>query len=245
MKAGVFSAFALLLMLAACDKTTTREETATLAPTRIQFWRNQEYSYPANDTAWPCPADTTGLGSAESPPGFLPVGYEHSYDTGTRPFNCSRRLVNTFRTAVRFDLSALQSKAPRLFVKSAVLTFRRVRAAGDHDCADQLLTATEDWTVPGFDRFPKAEARYDGAVPKLGSAACGLGGTCQMDVKGAVSDWALGNTPNHGFVIVGENEDSGARDNKTCRTEYGDFQLTTNFTYDQTLIFPTEPSGKK
>lgn len=237
-----FSCLATVAVLSACDggKVVSREETRTLDPARTGWWSTQVYSYPANDTAWPCPLDRGGLGPTSPAAGRVQAGYEHSYDPGTRPFPCSRRTVNVYRAAVKFDLVELQSKAPRVFVKNATLHFRKMSAT--RDCADKFLTGTEDWTVAGFAKLPHAEVIYDLPVPSNTSLACsGLGGFCAMNVTGQVNDWVLTKTSNHGFVVMGENEDLSARDNNACRTEYGEFSMSVHFTYEQALIFPVDP----
>jgi hypothetical protein len=126
------------------------------------------------------------------------VGYEHSYDPGTRPFPCSRVLVSVQRGYVKFDLRQIQSRAPAVFVTAATLHFRKIPRRHP-ECSDKLLTATEDWTRSGFKKLPAGEERYDNSsIPRLGS--CGFLGFCQMNIRAMVNDWAIGEFPTMGSL---------------------------------------------
>lgn len=230
--------FAAIIPLAACtDRLITREESLTLSPNNSGGWTQTSYSYPANDTSWPCPLDRGGTGGAPDVPGSLLVGYDHAYDPGTRPLRCSRSLIHVYRSAVQFDLGEVQSHAPRVFVTSAMLHYNpRPDPAVGRQCADSLLLATENWQVPGYKTLPPGDL-----YSSLSSSgpACGLGG-CSVDVTSAVRNWVSGAEPAFGFVLKGENEATDSRDNDQCLTRYSDISLSVHYKYDMVPIFPPE-----
>ena len=232
---------ALVLPLASCDpkvppeRFVTRSATVSLLPMQQKWFHSTEY---LKSKAIYCDFDDSGL--APDPPGGegrVSVGYEHSWDPGTKPFPCSRLLNHMHRGAVLFDIGEVQKRAPRVFVDAATLKFRKFPRTGRFGCDDRVLSATVDWTArPEDGPLPPAEERYKMPVPADETAAClGSGGKCVVDVKSIVNDWAHETVPNHGFVLAGENENYTEKDNESCRTDYGEFELEVQFRYDEAV----------
>jgi len=177
-------------------RVTTRETSVTLPVSNTGGWSQQTYSYPANDTYWPCPTDSSGTGGASDIAGARLVGYDHAYDPGTRPFPCSRNLIHIYRAAMQFDLREVKSHLPRVFVTSATLHYqRRPDPEGGRNCADSLLLSSKNWEAPGYTKPPPGDP-YRGELPAAG-ASCGLGG-CGIDVTSAVRNWVSGTEPQYG-----------------------------------------------
>lgn len=226
-------------VLAGCaPRLITREASVTLPVSNTGGWPQETYSYPANDTYWPCPLDSTGTGGVPDIAGARLVGYDHAYDPGTRPLPCSRNLIHVYRAAMQFDLGEVKSRLPRVFVMSATLHYqRRPDPDGGRHCADSLLLASENWEAPGYKKLPPGDP-YRAELPADGPT-CGLG-SCGIDVTSAVRNWVSGIEPQYGFVLKGENEATDSEDNDVCRTHYSDLSLTVNYKYDLVPIFPPE-----
>jgi len=241
------AAGALLLTGSAEPKWVTESATASINGSPNPMITTSE-SYPANTTAWPCPMNSRGTAPDATAPGFHSVGYEHTFDSGTPPFPCQYRLNHVHRLVASFDLNDIQRRAPRVFIDSAKLSFDQRHAAGDHECADRILTVTNMGPQPGSAVRPAGEERWDIPMPRLSTGACS-GNRCSVDVKGQVSEWVRGVVPNQGFVIVGEDERLNANDNVSCRNEYSNFRLDIAYRYDTPAIvklikpIPISPIG--
>lgn len=229
----------IYILLAGCtNRLITKEDSINLPVSNTGGWIQTTYSYPANDTTWPCPLDSSGTGGALEIAGTQVVGYDHSYDSGTRPFPCSRKLIHIYRSALQFDLSEVKSYSPRVFVTSATLHYhRRPDPKDGRNCSDSLLLATENWEAPGYHKLPPGDL-YRTTLPVTGSS-CGLGG-CGIDVTSAVRNWISGTENPYGFVLKGELETISNKDNEMCLTRYSDFSLTINYKYDLVPIFPPD-----
>ncbi len=232
---SILSAF---LLVSCTPGLVTREDTAAAPVSNSGWWTQSFYSYPANDTAWPCSLDKSGTGGAPDMPGMMLVGYDHAYDAGSRPFPCSRQLNHVYRASMQFDLSEITNLLPRVFVTSATLHYKRQPdPAEGRQCGDSLLIASENWEAAGYKKLPPGDV-YRTSLPTSGPL-CGLGG-CGIDVTSAVRNWVSGAEPQYGFVLKGENEATDSKDNDVCRTRYSDISLTVNYKYDLVPIFPPE-----
>lgn len=194
-------------------------------------------SYPANKVAWPCPLNTRGSAPNPATPGFVRVGWSHGFDAGTPPFACQYRINHVERAIIAPpDLKPLRDRLPRMFVKSARLSFDKKRIAGDHDCADKVLAV-----VPGEASIPpNVEALFDLPVPALASGGC-VGGRCTIEMRGLVDQWVRGSAAELGLAVIGDQERLDANDNVSCVTDYANFKLDVDYKYDVergTLVVP-------
>lgn len=235
----IFPLLMIYTLLVGCtNRLITREESINLPVAKAGEWIQTTYSYPANDTAWPCPFDSSGTGGALEKAGTLLVGYDHSYHAGTRPFPCSRKLIHIYRSALQFNLSEIKSHAPRVFVTSATLYYQRSPDQKEgRNCGDSLLLATENWEAKEYRKLPEG-VLYRAALPFTGPS-CGLGG-CAIDVTSAVRNWVSGTENPFGFVLKGELETVDNKDNEMCLTRYSNFSLIVNYKYDLVPIFPSD-----
>lgn len=236
----------ILLSLTACDPSggprpprfVTREETVTLQPMATKWFDWTAYQYNSLGHIF-CPLDKTGTAPDAPRTGFSAmVGYFHEYDPGTQPLPCDRRLNSSYRAATKFDLSSIQARGPRVYVKSAQLNFKRLRRDGSGDCEEKVLVATEDWTgkptrILPPSGFPAAEELYSLPVPANSSPACGgFGNICSVTVTNLVGDWVRSAIPNHGVQVAGRVETQRNKDNVRCVTDYGAFELQVTFRFD-------------
>jgi len=230
---------ALALPLVSCDPKSppdryiTRSATVSLLPDQQKWFHFTEH---LTTKAFYCQYGSSGL--APDPPsgeGRVSVGFEHSWDPGTMPAPCSELLNHMHRGAVLFDLGELQKWEGRVLVEKATLKFKKFPRTGRFGCDDRILNATADWTArPEDGVLPPAEERYKMPVPALETEPCmGPDGKCAVDVKRIVNDWAVGSVPNFGFILAGENENYGVRDDNSCRTDYGQFELDVAYRYDE------------
>jgi len=242
-------AVSVMLSLTACTpkggpppiRYVTREETVTLQPVATRSFEWTYYRYNSTGHIF-CPLDKRGMGSEQPRAGFSGlVGYVHEHEAGTPPLPCDRLLNSSFRAAAKFDLSSIREHAPRVFVKSAQLYFKKQRRDGSGDCEERVLVATEDWTsrpakiAPPFfsTGFPAAEERYTLPVPPNSSPVCaGLGNICSVPVTNLVGDWVRSTIPNHGIQVAGRVETLRNKDNVHCVTDYGSFELQVTFRFD-------------
>ena len=186
-------------------------------------------AYPANSVAWPCPLNTRGSAPNPATPGFLRVGWSHGFDAGTPPFACQYRINHVERVIIAPPpLGELRSKSPRMFVKSARLSFDKKRIAGDHDCGDKFFAV-----VPGEAAIPpQIVENFEIIVPKLGSAGC-VGSRCTIEVRGQVDQWVRGPEGGEmGLALIGDQERLDANDNVSCVTDYANFKLDIDFKFD-------------
>jgi hypothetical protein len=217
-----------LLLTTSCDpKTETRSGKVSLDATTQPFTTTSE-SYPANRTAWPCPLEDRGTAPDAPAKGFQYVGYEHNFDDGTPPMPCQWRLNHVHRLVALFDLKSIPPASQSVIVDSAKLSFDKRRGAGDHECEDKILAVAGPGPEPGLSIRPASDDKWETSVARLDKPEC-VGSRCTVDVKGQVNDWALGITPNQGFVLRGEDERLNANDNVSCRNEYANFRLDVAF----------------
>ena len=218
----------------------TRVETVAI-PVSVSPLVTTAEKYPVNSTYWPCPLNARGTAPNPASPGFMRVGWAHTFDSGTPPFPCQYRINHVQRVHATFDLTRVKKDLPTAFVRSAKLSFDKRRVAGDHECNDQLVTV-----VPGGAPIPpNVEERWDLPVPKLASADC-VGARCTVDIKGQVNEWIKGGTPELGLVLRGDQERLDANDNIACLTEYANLKLDVTYAHDVapgTLVTPILKPG--
>jgi hypothetical protein len=230
---------AIALSLASCDPKSppdryiTRTASVSLLPDQQKWFHFTEH---LTTKAIYCHYGSGGL--APDPPsgeGRVSVGFEHSWDPGTLPAPCKEALNHIHRGAVLFNLGELQKWEGRVLVEKATLKFKKFPRTGRFGCDDRVLSGTADWVSrPEDGPLPPAEERYPMPVPALETKPCqGPDGKCSVDVKSIVNDWAVGSVPHFGFVLAGENESYGAKDNNSCRTDYGQFELQVDYRYDE------------
>lgn len=118
-------------------------------------------------------------------PGSVYVGYYYYYDNGTEPCNCWWYTDCVYRGSVIFDLSSLQNKG-------IVLANLKYTDAGPCPRVHFYVPTSSNW--------PSTWERPPYPIPK-GSSGPGV-----IDVTSTVRDWVLGNLPNFGFMLVGQDE---------------------------------------
>lgn len=189
------------------------------------------HSYPANSTYWPCPPNSRGLAPDPPTPGFMRVGWDHTFDAGTPPFPCQFRLNDVQRIAVTWNLDPIASNGPTTFVDSAFLSFDKRRVSGDHECADYFVTKVAEGPESYGPMTPRTEERWDMKVPSLSGADC-MGSRCRVQIKGQMNEWLKNPGTNQGLVLRGDQERLDANDNVSCLTEYANFRLDVSFRFD-------------
>ena len=142
------------------------------------------------------------------PTDFHMAGYEMAV---TRGESCHLRIMDTFQTAVQFDLSSLPSTA----IVSAELRIDDIRHNGTdpprllgsrEQCEVMMVgAATEAWTPGRFGPDPMGTDTSRPFLtwrPTLRDAGPHFTFRESLDVTKEVSDWARGVRPNNGFVIT-------------------------------------------
>jgi hypothetical protein len=208
----------------------TVKENVSLPVTAIPLVTTAE-RYPANTVYWPCPLESRGTAPDPATPGFLRVGWDHTFDAGTPPFACQYRLNHVQRIALSWNLKPILERGSSAIVDSAVLSFDKRRVSGADECKDEILTKVSEGPESYGPMFPGTEDRWELKVPMLTSTDCS-GGRCRVDVKSQVNEWLRGIISNEGLVIRGDQERLDANDNVSCLTEYGNFKLDVAFRFD-------------
>jgi hypothetical protein len=202
-------------------------ESFTVQPTAMQTF-SHHYHFDG-----PC----AGLSKSGTGPGTGPsgneVGFNHNYEF-SGVVTCA--VDNTaWETALGFDLGAagIVLRGSKASVKSATLTFQRTDGSKS-SCVAGVHLPTIDWSNFGGQMIPVPHDDYRGNIP-WNSAGVNTdqgvvkisngGGSYVIDVASAVNDFAKGNRPNHGFLLVGGNEDFSGEDNAYCFAYYGGFTL--------------------
>jgi hypothetical protein len=174
----------------------------------------------------------TQTGTLPSAPNL--VGFYHGYSWG--PFDKTCQVDNTaWETALGFDLGGAGTilRNPKANLQSATLTFQRMDGS-TASCVAGVHLPTIDWSHFAGQMIPVPHDDYRGNIP-WGPAGVNAdlgvvkisngGGSYVIDVASAVSDFAKGNRANHGFLLVGGNEDFSGEDNTHCDVSYGNFTL--------------------
>lgn len=137
------------------------------------------------------------------------AGYEVAV---TRGESCHLRIVDTFQTAVKFDLSSLPAGA---VVKDAELRVHRYfspqdppRLRGNRAQCTVIMIgqASESWNGGIYHARLSDGARpfinWRPARPDTGPHDARGTRTMNLDVTRTASEWVIGTRPNHGFVIT-------------------------------------------
>jgi hypothetical protein len=157
------------------------------------------------------------------------VGFLHRYSSAG-PFACDQ---DTWVDQVAISFSELGSagillRNPKASVKKAILAFNRV-SSGPTSCLGGVHLPTGDWSN-AQDLIPNKD--YISGIPWSGGNAWNntvkiSGQIYNIDVSSAINNFAKGIWPDHGFLLVGGNEDtSGFHDNNECDSVFGDFSLS-------------------
>lgn len=157
------------------------------------------------------------------------VGYWHAYDSSAG-FTCSETTL-VYQTAIGFNLGAagIVLRNPKASVQNATLSFQRTDGTNTN-CLAGVRRPTGDWTgaqglIPATD-FISNIPTGDGVSVNGGGVKIG-GSSYQLDVTGAVNNWAKGVWTNYGLLLTGPNEDtSGYHDNNHCESKFGGFSLS-------------------
>lgn len=166
--------------------------------------------------------------SGTKPQTTFDVGFAHSYDTSAG-FTCS--VTNyVFQSAVGFDLGpgGIVLRGSKASIKSATLSFQRTDPS-NVSCLAGVHLPTVDWSNA---QELIAHDDYRGNIPwgqpnqSVNTGVVKISGTnYSIDVASAVSDFAKGNRTNHGFLLVGGNEDTSGEDNNKCDSTFAGFVL--------------------
>jgi hypothetical protein len=114
-------------------------------------------------------------------------------------------------------------------VKSAIMTFQRVD--GNGSCLAGVHLPTGDWSnaqdlIPNTDYISGIPWNSNPISVSMPNVTISSGGNYSIDVSSAINNFAKGNWPDYGFLLIGGNEDtSGFHDNNNCETGYGNFSL--------------------
>lgn len=172
-----------------------------------------------------------GLGAVGTRPGSTPfqVGFTHSYDSAAG-FTCSVD-NQVYQTAVGFELGSagIVLRNSKASVQGARLLFQRTDSS-NKSCLAGVHLPTVDWSNA---QELISHDDYRGNIPwgqPNQSVNTGVvqisGANYSIDVGSAISDWAKGNRPNFGFLLVGGNEDTSGEDNNRCDSTFGGFSLS-------------------
>jgi hypothetical protein len=172
-----------------------------------------------------CGLSTTGT----KPPNGLPVGFQHDYGSSVG-ITCYEDTF-VYQSAVSFDLGSagILLRNSKASVKSATMTFQRVD--GDGSCLAGVHLPTGDWSnaqdlIPNTDFLSGIPWSSNSISVSMPGVKISSSGSYSIDVTSAINNFAKGNWPDHGFLLIGGNEDtSGFHDNNSCETGYGNFSL--------------------
>ena len=172
-----------------------------------------------------CGLSTTGT----KPPNGLPVGFQHDYGSSVG-ITCYEDTF-VYQSAVSFDLGSagILLRNSKASVKNATMTFQRVD--GDGSCLAGVHLPTGDWSnaqdlIPNTDFISGIPWSSNPISVSMPGVKVSSGGSYSIDVTSAIENFAKGNWPDHGFLLIGGNEDtSGFHDNNSCETGYGNFSL--------------------
>lgn len=177
----------------------------------------------------------SSLGTGPRP--GLWVGFIHGYSS-SGGFTCSE---DTFvdQTAVGFNLGGVGVilRNPKASVQSARFLFKKLDSGAD-TCLAGIHLPNGDWSnaqdlIPNSDFISGLPWSVPGVSFNSGQVKIS-GANFSIDVASLVNDWAKGNRPNNGLLLIGGNEDtSGYHDNNVCDSQFGSFALSI-----QVLISP-------
>lgn len=196
-------------------------ETFTLMPSLV---RSVYHHYSYTGVGPGC-----GLSNLNPDPGpSLFVGFLHNY-VSAAGFTCGE---DTFvdQTAIAFQLgnAGIVLRNPKTSVQSARLVFRKIDN-GTVNCLAAVHLPVGDWSN-AQDLIPNND--FISGIPWGGSTNINTGtvlisgANYSIDVSTAIGNWASGVWANHGFLLLGGNEDiSGFHDDNTCRSQFGSFVL--------------------
>ena len=172
-----------------------------------------------------CGLSTTGT----KPPNGLPVGFQHDYGSSVG-ITCYEDTF-VYQSAVSFDLGSagILLRNSKASVKNATMTFQRVD--GNGSCLAGVHLPTGDWSnaqdlIPNTDFISGIPWSSNPISVSMPGVKISSGGSYSIDVTSAINNFAKGNWADHGFLLIGGNEDtSGFHDNNSCETGYGNFSL--------------------
>jgi hypothetical protein len=173
-----------------------------------------------------CGLPTSGFG----PDPGLVVGFDHYYSNSIGITCYENTLVQ--QTAVSFELGSagILLRNPKASVKKAILAFNRV-SSGNAQCVAGVHLPTGDWSnakdlIPNTDYISGIPWNANGLT--VFTPAVKISGSIyNIDVTSAISNFAKGVWPDHGFLLIGGNEDtSGFHDNHSCLSQFGNFSLS-------------------
>jgi hypothetical protein len=182
----------------------------------------------------------TGIGpgcglpnSGEGPDPGLVVGFNHDYANSVGITCYEDTLVQ--QVAVSFELGSagILLRNPKTSVKSAILAFNRYGGKGQ--CLGGVHLPTGDWSnatdlIPNKDYISNIAWNANGLTVFTPTVKIS-GSIYNIDVTSAINDFAKGVWPDHGFLLIGGNEDeSGFHDNHSCLSQFGNFSLSLQVT---------------
>lgn len=167
----------------------------------------------------------------------LSVGFLHDYGSSVG-ITCYEDTV-VYQGAVNFELGSagILLRNSKASVKSATLTFQKI--SGNGSCLAAVRLPTSDWSnaqdlISSNTYSPGIPWSYNSESVSMQGVLISSSGNYSIDVTSAINNFAKGNWPDYGFVLIGGNEDtSGYHDNNVCVTDYGNFALNV-----QVLIQP-------
>ncbi len=173
-----------------------------------------------------CGLGTNGTG----PDPGLAVGFFHDYSSSIG-ITCWEDTV-VQQTAVNFELGSagILLRNPKTSVKSAILAFNRI-SNDNGQCIGAVNLPTGDWST-ATDLIPNT--KYRTGIPWNANGTTVFtptvkisGSIYNIDVTSAINNFAKGIWPDHGFLLIGGNEDeSGFHDNHSCLSQFGNFSLS-------------------
>jgi hypothetical protein len=204
----------------AVDTPVVRNFNLTQNSSRTVY-HHYSYSFPGPG----CGLSTTGT----APGPGLTVGFVHDYGSSVGVTCYEDTLV--YQGAVNFELGSagILLRNSKASVKSATLAFQRVDGS-NASCLAAVHLPTSDWSnaqdlIPNNDYIsgiPWSSNSVSVSMPRVKIS----GSNYSIDVSSAINNFAKGNWPDYGFLLMGGNEDtSGFHDNNQCASGYGNFSL--------------------
>lgn len=183
-------------------------------------YHHYSYSFPGPG----CGLSTTGT----KPPNGLPVGFQHVYGSSIGVTCYEDTFV--YQSALSFDLggAGILLRNSKASVKSAIMTFQAVD--GSANCLAGVHLPTGDWSnaqdlIPNNDYISGIPWSTNPVGANMPSVKI-FNGNYAIDVTSAINNFAKGNWPDYGFLLIGGNEDtSGFHDNNSCESGYGNVSL--------------------
>ncbi len=185
--------------------------TVQLTPSKVATTINQKEGHEDVVCGTPCVNNvlvgcTVENSMLESQPSSALVGYSAAYNPGTPPCDCWGWVSCSFRSYMLFDMSALP--APDVMSAHVRWAYKTEKHSGgtasaDGFCAADLYVAEAPW---GPYKIPGSSL----GVTNLQKP---------IDVSNQVRQWAKGQSPNHGFFLVGPSESLPSKSKDECMTQ--------------------------